>query len=119
MIQSEDNMEPNIQIFCPKCKSEIFEENYFCPNCGQVLRSKPADTGIPKQILIYLVSFFLAPFGLGYVFTYLKQPDKKTRRIGIAALVLTILAIVSTIFLAKGFLEFEYGMINSLTGQGY
>lgn len=116
MIQSEDNMETNIQNLCPKCKAEISEANYFCPNCGQVLKSRPADTGIPKQILIYLVSFFLAPFGLGYVFTYLRQPDKKARIIGIVALTLTILAIGLTIFLAKGFLDFQYGTINALLG---
>lgn len=109
-------MEPEIKNQCPKCKAEVSPEAYFCPNCGQVLRAKPADTGIPKQILIYLVSFFLAPFGLGYVFTYLKQPDRKSKTIGMVALALTILAIGSTIFLAKGFLDFEYGMINSLTG---
>lgn len=109
-------MEPDIQKLCPKCKAEVFEANYFCPNCGQVLRAKPADTGIPKQILIYLVSFFLAPFGLVYVFTYIRQPDKKARIIGIISLVLTALAIVSVFSLAKGFLEFQYGAINSLIG---
>lgn len=109
-------MEPNIQKLCPKCKAEVSEDNYFCPNCGQVLKAKPSDTGIPKQILIYLVSFFLAPFGLGYVFTYIRQPDKKARTIGIVALILTILAIGSVISLAKGFLEFQYGTINALLG---
>ena len=110
-------METAIQNLCPKCNSAVPAEAYFCPNCGQALKAKPADTGIPKQILIYLVSFFLAPFGLGYVFTYLKQPDRKSKIIGWIALALTILAIGSTIFLAKGFLDWEYGMINSLIGM--
>lgn len=117
MIQSE-NMEPTIQNQCPKCGTEIFGNEYFCPNCGKVLKSKPADTGIPKQILIYLVSFFLAPFGLGYAFAYLKQPDKKSKIIGWIAVALTVLAIGSTVLLAKGFLEWEYSAINALTGQG-
>lgn len=112
-------MEPNIQKLCPKCKAEVSAEAYFCPNCGQVLKSRPADTGIPKQILIYLISFFLAPFGLGYAFSYMKQPDKKSRTIGMIALGLTILAIAATILLAKGFLDAEYGMINSLSGRGF
>lgn len=109
-------MEPTIQNQCPKCGTAISGNEYFCPNCGQALKSKPADTGIPKQILIYLISFFLVPFGLGYVFTYMGQPDKKARTIGTVALILTILAIGLTIFLAKGFLDFQYGTINALLG---
>lgn len=112
-------METEIRNSCPKCKAEVPAEAYFCPNCGQVLRARPADTGIPKQILIYLVSFFLAPFGLGYAFTYLRQPDKKAKIIGWVAIGLTVLAILSTILLAKGFLDQEYKTINSLTGTGF
>lgn len=104
---------------CPKCKAAVSPEAYFCQNCGQVLKAKPADTGIPKQILVYLVSFFLAPFGLGFAFQYLKQPDRKSRIIGIISVSLTILAIFSTIFLAKGVLDAQYQAINLISGGGY
>lgn len=110
------NMETAFQIFCPKCKAEVSAEAYFCPNCGTALRSRQADTSVPKQILIYFVSFFLAPFGLGYAFSYLKQADRKSKMIGAVSLILTIASILAVIFLAKVFLQQEYSAINAISG---
>ncbi|MCL5017369.1 MAG: hypothetical protein M1155_01760 [Patescibacteria group bacterium] len=97
---------------------EVSENDYFCRNCGLALRSRPEDTSVPKQILIYFVSFFLAPFGLGFAFSYLRQSDKKAKIIGAVSLALTILAIVAVIVIAVIYTKQEYSSINLITGGG-
>ncbi len=108
-----------MQNQCPKCKAANPAAAYFCSNCGQVLKSKPSDTSIPKQILIYLVSFLFAPFGLGYAFIYLKQPDRKSKIIGWVSVALTVISIVLVIALAQGFLSQYSRMLNSIGSGGY
>ena len=105
-------MESISQKQCPKCKAESSETAYFCYNCGQSLKPRPESTSVSKQALIYFVSFFLAPFGLGYAFKYLNRTDRKSKTIGTVSLVLTVLAIITVIFTAKTFIEQEYGVIN-------
>jgi len=83
-------MEP--KPLCPTCHLELLPEFYFCPNCGRSVRPKPLATSISKQISIYLISFFLPPFGLVPAIKYLQQKDGKI--IGIIAIVLTVLSIV-------------------------
>src|SRR3990172_6750980 len=82
---------------CNVCKQPIQVNWNFCPNCGNTLRIKPLPTSVLKQLLIYAVSFFLPPFGLGYAFKYLRQNDRKTRIIGMVSIILTILSGVAII----------------------
>ncbi|MBI1838863.1 MAG: zinc-ribbon domain-containing protein [Candidatus Colwellbacteria bacterium] len=111
-------MEVTLQKQCPKCKTEVSETAYFCSNCGQPLKSRPESTSIPKQILIYFVSFFLAPLGLVYTFKYLRQPDKKSKTIGAVSLALTIVAITATVYLGIAYTKQQYSEINSLLNGG-
>ena len=105
-------MESTLQKQCPKCNIEISETAYFCSNCGQSLKSRPEDTAIPKQILVYLVSFFLAPFGLVYAFKYLREPDRKSKTIGGVSLILTVLAIIAVSYLGIAYIKQQYSEIN-------
>lgn len=105
-------MELIIQKQCPKCKAGASETAYFCSNCGQPLKPRPEDTSVQKQILIYLVSFLLAPFGLVYTFRYLHQPDRKSKTIGTVSLILTVLAIIAVIYTGTAFIKQEYDAIN-------
>jgi uncharacterized transporter YbjL len=105
-------------IKCSACGHEISDQALSCPNCGHPLKSRPENTSILKQILVYFVSFFLAPFGLGYAFKYLKQSDKKSKTIGIISLILTFFAIITVIFIAKKYLEQEYGFLNLINNGG-
>lgn len=111
-------MESAIQKQCPKCKAEVSETAYFCSNCGRSLKSRPEDISILKQILVYFISFFLAPFGLGYAFKYLKQSDKKSKTIGTISLILTALAIIMVILVAMAYTKQEYGEINLISNGG-
>ena len=84
---------------CKYCNQTIEETWFFCPTCGKEIMSKPPDTSIAKQILIYLVSFLFAPFGLGWAIKYMWSKDNKAKLVGFISLVLTILAI-SMVFVA-------------------
>jgi len=103
------------EISCPSCKAVLPASAYFCLQCGTKLKESPASISISKQAVIYFISFFLAPLGLVYVFRYLKQSDNKARKIGIVALILTILGIFLTIWTARAFMDSFYGSLNTLT----
>ena len=107
-------MNNTLEVLCPLCHNTVSTSANFCSQCGKKLKEPPLSTTVARQALIYCVSFFLAPFGLGYAFKYLKQRDPKTRAIGIVALVLTILAIVSVVFISKTFMDFFYGPLGAL-----
>ncbi len=84
---------------CSSCGTTVPAGAYFCPRCGFNIRVTPINTSTNKQIIIYLVSFFLAPFGLGYTVKYIRQSDPKARMIGVASLVLTIFSIALMLWL--------------------
>ena len=103
------------EILCPSCLAVLPSSAYFCSQCGTKLKESPVSISASKQVIIYFISFFLAPFGLVYVFRYLKQPDHKARKIGVIALMLTILGISLTIWASKEFMNSYYGLLNTLT----
>jgi small-conductance mechanosensitive channel len=98
------------QTTCVYCKGNISLSDYFCPNCGKKLKEKPLSTTFLKQLLIYFISFFLPPLGIWPAIKYLRQSDEKSKRIGLAALLLTIISIVIT-----GWLTIN--LINSLNRE--
>lgn len=67
-----------------------------------------------KLTIVYCVSFFLAPFGLGYAYRYLRQPDPKAKRVGVNVIIITIIAIIFMIWVTGAFTSWEYQSINSL-----
>ena len=84
----------------------------FCPQCGVKLKEPPLSISFGRLAFVYLISFFLAPFGLVFAFKYLRQPDPKARMVGIVVIILTILAIALTILTANIFTRWEYRYIN-------
>ena len=104
---------------CPSCHTEVTEAAFFCSNCGKPLKARPESTSIGRQIVVYLVSFFLAPLGLVFAWKYLKMPDKKSKYIGITIIVLTGLAIIAVFMTAKTFLELTYGNIQTINSLLY
>ncbi|HSW87768.1 MAG TPA: zinc ribbon domain-containing protein [Candidatus Saccharimonadales bacterium] len=101
------------QLLCPSCKIPITRDEYFCPNCGKKLKDKPVSTGIAKQTLVYLVSFFLPPFGLPWAYKYLKQPDQKSKIIGYIVIALTIISLIINIWLVVAFVKQTQQAINT------
>lgn len=79
---------------CNKCLNALQPSWNFCPQCGNHIQNVSLSTTWQKQLIIYSVSFFLAPFGLHWGMQYLRQPTSKEKIIGGISVVLTILAVL-------------------------
>ena len=87
---------------CPFCQQLVLDTDYNCPNCGRKIREKSLSTKLLTQIGIYLLSFFLPPFGLWPGFKYLRQNDPKHKLVGITAILLTLISIlISAVLIAN------------------
>lgn len=89
---------------CSQCDAVLPTGAIFCSQCGAKVENT-AVISVGRQIVIYCVSFFLAPFGLGYVFKYLRRESKEEKRVGYIALSLTILAILLELWVGKMFID--------------
>ena len=97
-------------VLCPACKYQTQSGWYFCPNCAKELKEKVPVVSISKQMLIYFVSFFFTPLGLGWGLKYIRSKDNKIKTIGIISIVLTVLSIIMMISGLKSFFE-QYAKI--------
>ena len=78
---------------CPVCQKEVEPNAIFCSHCGANLSEKTTPLSVGKKIRIYLLSFFLAPFGLYWFFKFLKSENPSKKTVGRNALIITILAV--------------------------
>jgi len=101
-------------IKCKECGHEISDDALVCPNCGKPQRDKTPSISLSGQTIVYFVSLFLPPFGLWYVWKYLKQKDAKARKIGIAALILTIISVIVTIWFTERLVNLTNQALNSV-----
>ena len=104
---------------CLTCKFQISSEWFFCPNCGKQLKEKVPPLTVWKQILIYLVSFFLPPLGLGWGFKYIRSKNLKVKMVGYVAILLTVASIWITISVFKSFVDQYSEVLNNLGGGIY
>lgn len=101
-------------LLCPICQFKVQSDWFFCPNCAKELKEKVPEISIGKQILIYLVSFFLTPLGLGWGLKYIKSKDNKIRNIGIISIVLTVVSIILMIIASKSFIDQYAKILNNI-----
>ncbi|MFO0703695.1 MAG: hypothetical protein U0525_03150 [Patescibacteria group bacterium] len=104
---------------CQKCGQELEKLWFYCPNCGKSTQPTKLDTSIGKQLLIYVVSFCLAPFGLGWGFKYLFSKDKKAKVIGVISILLTVFAISLTIYATWQVMDTYSKMLDGLVKGKY
>ena len=95
---------------CSKCHVEIRRTDYFCYNCGNNLKPVPPSITLTSQLILYIKSIILPPFGIYWAIKYLRHNDRNTRIVGIIAIVLTIASFVLNIIF---FMEF----VNNLNAQ--
>ena len=55
---------------------------------------------LTKKIIVYFVSIFLPPFGLWYAVKYFKAGDYESRKLAIAAVILTLLSTIITLWMS-------------------
>jgi len=96
-------MEEN--ILCPKCHTSVRSTDYYCFNCGKNLKSVPPATTPSKLTTLFLKSIFLPPFGIYWALPYLKQSDKRSKRIGIIVIIVTASVFIYTIIAAKNLMN--------------
>ncbi|MEK7177978.1 MAG: zinc ribbon domain-containing protein [Patescibacteria group bacterium] len=101
-------------LLCPVCQYKTQADWFFCPNCAHELKEKVPIISISKQILIYAVSFFLSPLGLGWGLKYVRSTDHKIKTIGIISIVLTILSITLMIIASKNFIDQYAKILNNI-----
>lgn len=101
----------DLQI-CSSCQTPNAPDAYFCFHCGKKLKEQLISTSILKQVLVYSVSFFLPPVGLGWAFKYISQKNEKARIIGWVIILLTIISIALTLWIAIGFLRYYSDLLN-------
>lgn len=101
-------MEPLPTSACPSCRALVSADMLFCPACGKPLKSNPAETSVSRQIVVYIISILLPPFGFWYAWKYLRQGDRKSKIIGWVAIVLTIVSIIANVWvMASYFSQFQ------------
>ena len=105
-------------MVCPACNASVQSSANFCPNCGRQFRTVPPATTVSRQIIVYLVSFIAAPFGLWYAWKYLRQDDNKSKKIGIVAIALTVISAAITIWTMAGLFNSLSPLLRSLSGLG-
>ncbi|MEP7167245.1 MAG: zinc ribbon domain-containing protein [Candidatus Woesebacteria bacterium] len=92
-------------FLCPQCHQPIKSTDYFCANCGKKIKEVPPATTVMRQALLYLGSIVLPPMGIVWGIKYLKQPDQKSKLIGIVAMVLTVLSFIITTKIALDYVS--------------
>lgn len=94
-----------VEELCPVCHRVVVPTDYFCPNCGKAIRQAPPSVTSTAQALLYLGSVFLPPMGLWWGYKYFRQPDRKSKIIGVVSAVLTIISLIVTTKLAVDFMS--------------
>lgn len=97
---------------CPLCKKTIPADAFFCPYCGKKIKEPPISVSLSSQLKVYIISFFLAPFGLILAFKYLRQNNQKAKIIGIVGIVLTVISISVSITTGLAVFHEFYKMLN-------
>jgi len=77
---------------CPSCHLQVRSTDYFCYNCGANLKPKPFSISIWRQLLLYIGSIVLVPFGIIWGIRYLRQPDTAAKIVGTITIIITIIS---------------------------
>lgn len=84
------------KIPCKFCGQSVLVNSTFCPNCGKQLNEPPISA--VKEFFVYLFSIFFPPLGFIPGIKYLSRKDEKAKRIGVIAIILTLISTVITIW---------------------
>ncbi|MFA6519025.1 MAG: hypothetical protein WCV93_05265 [Candidatus Shapirobacteria bacterium] len=97
-------------ISCPTCHQPVEQTDFFCSTCGKNLHPVPPSTSLSSQIVLYLKTLLLPPFGFIWSYRYLRQSDSKSKLIGLFTIVITVIEIIWLI-------QSTSGLINTVNQQ--
>jgi hypothetical protein len=103
------------QTTCKFCGQTVLSNYYFCPYCGKKLIEPPLT--MAKEIGVYLISFFLPPLGLLPGIKYLFQKSERAKKVGIIAIILTVVSIIITIWITVGLMGTITQSLSTQTSQ--
>lgn len=95
---------------CPLCHIEVRPSDYFCFNCGNNLKPKPLSTSATQQVLVYLKSIFLTPYGLIIGLRYLREKESRSKVVGLVAMVLSLVTMIVV-------MKLTFDLINNINEQ--
>jgi hypothetical protein len=101
---------------CPKCRIRLKEVGVYCQWCGHKLFGDDK-VSVGKEILMYVVSLALPPFGLGWALKYLRLGTPQGKRIALIIFILTAVSLLGTILAFKsvmGYIQKSYNEVNSM-----
>src|SRR3990172_2516310 len=100
------------RVKCGVCHVEVRHGDYFCFNCGKNLKPKPPSTSLPQQLIVYLESIFLPPYGIIIGLLYLRQKENSSKVVGVVAIVLTLLSIIVFTKVTLNFIDTLNSQVN-------
>lgn len=103
---------------CRNCRAQLSPEMNFCPNCGKKIKDPRPGTSVVAQIGVYLVSFFLPPLGIWPAVKYLKAGGKRERKIGYAAIIITVISAGIAFWITKIIVDSVNQSLRSFSGLG-
>jgi len=107
-------------VNCPACHAEVRPTDYFCYNCGKNLKPKPLSTSFGRQMIVYLESIFLPPYGILIGIRYLRQRENKSVIVGIVAIILTFLSLIIFVVMTRRLIDTVNTQVNNqLQFSGY
>lgn len=97
-------------VRCPVCHIDVKPTDYFCFNCGGNLKPKPPSTSLSKQLVLYVESILLPPYGIIIGIRYIRQNEIKSKLVGLTAIILTIISLVV-------FTKITLNLVNNINTQ--
>ncbi|MFA5828823.1 MAG: hypothetical protein WC841_05720 [Candidatus Shapirobacteria bacterium] len=68
--------------------------DYYCRNCGKSLRPRPLSTSVRSQLVLYIKTLLLPPFGFIWGYRYLRQSDTVSKLVGLFTVLITTAEII-------------------------
>ena len=81
-------------VECFKCHQQVNANDYFCPFCGNKIRSPPPSTSISGIIVLLIKTVFLPPLGFIWGYRYLRQADNKSKIVGVVVIIITLAELI-------------------------
>lgn|SRR5690606_22509084 len=104
-----------VPVICPQCHTQVRETDYYCFNCGKNLKPAPKSVSVSAQIVLYLKSILLPPFGIWWALPYLKESNQKAKVVGSVAIALTLLSLIIAFKVSVDFMNVLNEEVNKAT----